>query len=227
MKKSLKIEFNSVKFDAIICLNGDMPELEVFYNLSDLPLIAADGAANNLFKNNLNPNYIIGDIDSIESELLKLNFNNIQLFHLSDQDINDFEKCLMFAKIKGWENLLIFGFSGGLLEHTLNNWSVFKRFSKLMNLCIYDKDRYGFSISKSVEVSTKINEIISLIPEPSVKLTTKNLNWNLDKEILSLGIKEGARNISLGESIELTIFSGQLLIFCDARLPYIPNYIIS
>ena len=38
--------FKNKKFDLAICLNGDIPNKEIFNLLKGIPLIAADGAYN-------------------------------------------------------------------------------------------------------------------------------------------------------------------------------------
>ena len=38
------------RFDAVVCLNGTIPSDEVFEHIMERPLIAADGAATQLFE---------------------------------------------------------------------------------------------------------------------------------------------------------------------------------
>jgi thiamine pyrophosphokinase len=111
---------------------------------------------------------------------------------------------------------------GGLLEHTLNNWSVFSRFSKIMNLCIYDSGRYGFSVSDSVLLHVRKGEIISLVPQTRALVKTEGLNWELNDEYLGIGSREGARNFALTTRVRISVRKGALLVFCDPRLPYSP-----
>ncbi len=217
-----KINIDSKVFSAVICLNADLPEIEIFTKISGIPIIAADGAADKLFKLNILPDYIIGDLDSCTIDLFKNKIPDNRIIQLTEQDTNDFEKCLKYCISLGYIDILIIGFHGGELEHTFNNWSVFKRFSKIMNLCIFDKNRYGFTISSDTEINVKLNEIISLIPQPSSIVKTYNLKWGLDNEVLELGTREGARNIALSENIRINVSSGEILLFIDSRLPYCP-----
>ena len=82
-------------------------------------------------------------------------FNTDTLIKYEDQDSNDFEKVLRYCRERNIDNNLIVGFHGGELEHTLNNWSVFSRYSKYMSLVIYDYDRYGFIINNSSKIKLK------------------------------------------------------------------------
>lgn len=199
-----------------------MPLVSLFKQLSDIPVIAADGAANKLADIGIIPDYIIGDMDSFDGDDT-LVFQNSVILSNPDQETNDFEKILRFALEKKFERLLVAGFHGGELEHTLNNWSVFIRFARHLNLCIYDKDRYGIVANSSLKLKTIPNEIISLIPQPEAVITTHNLRWALNKEQLKLGSREGARNRATADEISIEIHSGEILIFFENKIPWAPN----
>jgi thiamine pyrophosphokinase len=216
------INIKSKIFSAVLCLNADLPEIGIFEKIKGIPLFAADGAADKLFELNISPDYIIGDLDSFSIDLYTNKIPLSRIIHISEQDTNDFEKNLKYAMNLGYKDILIVGFHGGELEHTLNNWSVFKRFSKIINLCIFDRNRYGFTIDSCVEIPVHENEIISLIPQPTALLKTHNLKWELDNEVLELGTREGARNIALSNSININVLSGEILLFIDSKLPYCP-----
>jgi thiamine pyrophosphokinase len=220
-KKITDIRF-SEKFDCIICLNTDMPPVSLFRQLSDIPVIAADGAANRLAEIGIIPDFIIGDMDSFNGDDTVV-FQNSVILSNPDQETNDFEKILRFAIEKKYSRMLVAGFHGGELEHTLNNWSVFIRFARLLNLCIYDKDRYGIVANSSLRLQTKLNEIISIIPQPEAVITTHNLRWALTKEQLRLGSREGARNRATTDEISIEIHSGEILIFFENKIPWAPN----
>ncbi len=212
-----KISFNN-KFDACIILNADYPELNFFDKVTDIPIIAADGAANRMLKENRRIDYIIGDLDSLDQNLEVP--SNIKLIQIKDQETNDFEKALRFCLDNNYTKVLVAGFHGGELEHSLNNWSVFTRFSKVLDLCIFDKGRYGFSVRENVTIDSHEGETVSLIPQCSCTLSTSKLKWELNNEELAIGVREGARNVSLAECFSLTIYQGELIVFVDAKLPF-------
>jgi len=222
-KNYTRLSFGKLKFDAAICLNSVLPSAAEFANLGSLPILAADGAALRLKKIGVEPDVIVGDLDSLSEEELA-NFNKEKIIFEPDQNTNDFEKILMYAQSMNYQSVLILGIHGGELEHTLNNWSVFARWSKLLNLALFDADRYGISVDKSIVAEVKTGETISLIPLTETLITTKNLKWQLTEEILQLAVREGARNIAESDSITLEIHRGELLLFIDGRLPYAPSY---
>jgi len=220
----MKITFENNFFEAIVCLNGDLPDSRIFGKFPGLPILAADGAAIKLSKLNIMPDYIIGDLDSILNEINNNLFKNTIIIHKPDQNSNDFEKVLRYACEINLNKIIILGFHGGALEHTLNNWSVLSKMSKIMNLCIYDYFRYGICIDKSISFDTKKDEIISLLPMKKTFLTTKNLKWELNNEFLELGSREGARNQATGCLVKIDIQSGELFLFFDERIPFCPKF---
>lgn len=211
-------------FDAVLCLDANLPGREVFGILEGLPIIAADGAALRLHEKGVPFDYVVGDLDTFYSEPAHKEIDVAKIRHYPDQETNDFEKALVYALSQGYDRILVIGFHGGLLEHSLNNWSVFAKFSQKANLCIYDKGRYGIAATGNLEMLLIKDEIVSLIPQPEAIVSTRGLSWELDEEELKLGKREGARNKAIAERIELTIHAGSLLIFIDQRLPGAPVY---
>ncbi|MBD1208200.1 MAG: thiamine diphosphokinase [Ignavibacteria bacterium] len=210
--------------DVILCLNGLLPHTSVFEQLAPIPIVAADGAANQLQNKGLLPHHIIGDLDSISKNLgYWEQQKKINIVEVAEQNSTDFEKSLEYIHHKGYSSSLICGLHGGEFDHTLNNWSILMRYGKSMRLAAYEEDRFAMPVYESVRFSTTPGEMISLIPQPSVCLTTDGLEWNLQKEELALGIREGARNRATKEIVTLEIHSGSLLLFQTAFLPYIPQ----
>ena len=70
---------------------------------------------------------MVGDLDSIESEVLqylRIRLPPSQLHYLHDQDSTDLEKCLQLLANDGQEQIVIAGGLGGNLGQTLSNLSV-------------------------------------------------------------------------------------------------------
>ncbi|MDQ1266886.1 MAG: thiamine pyrophosphokinae [Bacteroidota bacterium] len=214
-------------FDCMICLNGSIPGSDFFSLLKDVPLLAADGAALKLFDIGVSPDYVIGDLDSFYSSEKSSDFPDTKIIFLPDQEHNDFEKTLTYCLDNGFKSALIAGFHGGELEHTLNNWSILKKFSDKLQICVYDQGRYCLPLKFSVNLNVKTGEMISIIPQPEALLTTVNLQWELKNESLSLGVREGARNRALSEDITIEIHSGEILLVIDCRLPLAPKYVLN
>ncbi|MBX3044566.1 MAG: thiamine diphosphokinase [Candidatus Kapabacteria bacterium] len=217
-----ELKFIESQFEAIICLNANLPDKEFYLLFNGIKIIAADGAAYKLKSLGIQPDIIIGDFDSLEPDKLIDDFAGSEILKVSDQDSNDFEKVLKHCMKSKLKNLLITGIHGGELEHTLNNLSVLVKYCSELNFCVYDSGRYGILVSESLFFVSMPYEIISLIPQPKARLTTKNLRWELKDDVLEFGIREGARNESSGQCIEIELHEGRYLLFIDSREPSSP-----
>ncbi|MCX6140780.1 MAG: thiamine diphosphokinase [Candidatus Kapabacteria bacterium] len=219
----IELKHTSTPFDAVICLNGAIPPAEQFEMVMDRPLIAADGAAESLYHLGIVPEFVVGDFDSLSTDALSLLRDSSELVVDVNQETNDFEKALLFAQSMVWDRVLVLGIHGGDLEHTLNNWSVMMRFGRIMNLVALDRERYGIPVYDSFTYAASPNELLSLIPQPHARISTKGLQWGLVDELLELGTREGARNRAGSGAVEVHIHSGALFFFCDAVFPLAPE----
>jgi thiamine pyrophosphokinase len=62
------------------------------------------------------------------------------------------------------------------------------------------------------------DEIVSIIPQPQVRISTSGLKWPLADEVLALGSREGARNRATEKSVTITVHDGSALVFVSSRL---------
>ncbi|GIV51728.1 MAG: thiamine pyrophosphokinase [Candidatus Kapaibacterium sp.] len=204
---------------ALVSLSGIIPPPADLARLCYDTVVAADGSAWQLLERGIVPHVIVGDLDSLRRiPNPEAAFPSSEIIHVPDQDSTDFEKALRLGLDRGIEEFIVVGMNGGELEHTLNNWSVFLRYSKRATLEVFDSGRIGRAVFSSLALPTSPGEMISLIPQPRVRLTTRGLVWELHDEILELGSREGARNQARDRLVELDVHEGSVLVFSDAPL---------
>ncbi len=202
---------------ALLSLSGILPPPAELSRLRYDTVIAADGSAWQLIERGIVPHVIVGDLDSLRRiPNPEVAFPSSEIVHVPDQDSTDFEKSLLLGLDRGIAEFVVVGMNGGELEHTLNNWSVFLRYSKRASLEVFDSGRIGRAVFSSLALPTSPGEMISLIPQPRVRLTTRGLVWELHDEILELGSREGARNQARDRLVELDVHEGSVLVFSDA-----------
>lgn len=206
-----------MKTKAVIFLNGVFPHRKVITlntNKNDY-LIAADGAANYLKKIQITPDIILGDLDSIDKNVLNYFLGrDIPVVKYTEQETTDFEKSLNFVTQSGMKDVIIFGFTSLRPDHSLNNFSVMKRFYKKLNIKFIDNDFIIEFIKKSISFNYKKKQLISLLPFPAARgITTKGLRYSLKNESLSLGVREGTLNIATSDKISISFWSGDLILF--------------
>ena len=113
-------KLSNCHYRSVLCLNGELPGAH-FFRQNTLPLIAADGAANKLVKMQLTPEIIIGDLDSVNSDI-RLQHS---VLHKPCQNSSDFQKALDYLEVHQLLPTIIVGVSGGRIDHILNNVNIF------------------------------------------------------------------------------------------------------
>ena len=204
---------------ALLFINGDSPR--TIPNLSGYDLIACtDGAFHYLKELNFpldKLDFISGDFDShkIEEEIIHQAQNHqFEIIETPDQNKTDFHKALEIIIEKGFENIDVFGGSGGEQDHFLGNLSVAFAFKDKANLRFFDKHSSYYFIPKKFTISDVKGKMISLMPFPIAKnIETKGLKWPLYKEDLILGERIGTRNIAENKDVTIKYNQGDLLIF--------------
>lgn len=212
---------SACRMRALVSLSGTLPPAGDLRRLRYDTVIAADGSAWQLLERGIIPHIVVGDLDSFRQRpYAETAFPGTHILHIPDQESTDFEKALRTGMDFGATEFLVVGMNGGELEHTLNNWSILLRYSHRVPIAVFDAGRLGQVVSSSLHLATEPGEVISLIPQPRARLTTRGLVWELSDEILELGNREGARNQARLPHVELTVHEGSLMVFYDAFAPW-------
>jgi thiamine pyrophosphokinase len=197
---------NLSEYRSIICLDGDI-SCDFIRGLRKLklPIFAADGAANTLIKNGIEPDVIIGDLDSVNNELLQ----NRKHIKIESQDNTDFEKSLDFVEQNSMAPAIVFGISGGYIDHILGNISIFSR-TKCVAVC---DDMIAMIIRDKKSFNLPVNTKISIFGIPSCIIKSEGLKWELNNEELSISEQNSCSNRTSSNTLKLKILDGQALVF--------------
>ncbi len=201
----------------IIFLNGKAPGLKIIKKFLENRsfIIAADGGANFLIKARIKPDLILGDLDSIKKTTVEyFRKRKVRIRKIKDQDTNDFEKALMYCRGTKFKDIIVFGATGLRTDHTLNNFSVLKRYQRTLDIRLISDEFEIFYLKKSYKFQYKPNETISLLALPvAYKIKTSGLMYELNNENLEFGIRESTLNKSVSDTIQISHQSGSLLLF--------------
>lgn len=178
-------------------------------------MIAADGASDFLCKHNIIPDYIIGDLDSVSPETLQsFQKEKVIVKKIAEQEHNDLEKCIMFALYKEWNKITVIGYGGKRIDHTINNFSILKKYYKKCDIRFLDDEFEIFITDKPVEFAYKAGEIISIQGFPkAIGVNTSGLEYPLNTENLEFGVRGGALNKAVKDTVKISLREGELLIF--------------
>lgn len=197
---------------AFILLNGLEPS--VFPELSQYDVVCAiDGAYNHFEKNNIIPDLVTGDFDSIHSIP-----TTVEVINTPDQNYTDFDKALLILKERGYFNIDVYGGSGKEHDHFLGNISTALQWKAKLNITFFDDFGSYFFIEESVELANLKGRNISLIPFPiATEISTKGLQYPLKNESLTFGERIGTRNKISENTVTISYKSGSLLIYVSNK----------
>lgn len=180
-------------------------------------IICADGGAEYAFYNGIVPDLLIGDMDSIDSNILDFYIKKgvkIERYAV-EKDYTDTEICVERAIQYGATEICIAAGVGGRIDHSLGN--IFLLFS------IMDKGIKGYIASEQecvyisrsyLELSGNPGDIISLIPlRGSVRgVYTEGLKYTLFNGELPFGRALGVSNEMLSNRCAIRVESGEVLV---------------
>ena len=172
-------------------------------------IIATDGAANSLLKNNITPHYVVGDLDSIDSgtqDSVKHTINT------PDQSKTDLEKALEWCVDNNYLSLSIFGISGKSEDHFLGNFFTINEFVDQIQCVIYTDYSIITPCVGENEFDSFPGQAVSLITLQNHSIVSSmNLEYPLDSYKLVPSSK-AIRNKSLGTSFTIEC-SEPLMVF--------------
>ncbi len=206
----------------IVLANGKPPRKGVITYLLKSgysTLICADGGANSARKLNIIPDFVIGDLDSIEKDTLKIFSKNSVVKQVKRQNDTDVEKCLKFAIKKGFDEAVLIGVTGDRLDHTFCNLGIVLKFFDKIKLNIVAENSYLTAHRNNVEIKTAPGETISLYGfDSKTKITSKGLKYTLKNTALPFGVRESTSNVALAGKVDLKIKGGRIFIVRDYKV---------
>ena len=201
------------RYKSLLCLNGELPDV-TFFKENRLPVIAADGAANQLHAIGIRPNIIIGDLDSASTVVLE----TTQSLHLPCQNSNDFQKTLGYLRDNALLPSIVVGINGGCLDHVLNNINIFMGTECLL----YAPPLRGFVLNalKKITLTLPLNTKISLLGIPQAPVSSTGLKWELSLSELAFPGATSCYNRVMQETITLEVHQGDVLVLIYENISF-------
>jgi thiamine pyrophosphokinase len=203
---------------AVVVANGVLPDLTLFSPLlkaADM-IVAADGAAGALLRAGRRPTAILGDMDSLPSDLLAtwragggetLNFP-------PEKDETDLELALHYALHHGARHIAVLGALGGRLDHELANLLLLAApLLDGIDAAVLDRHTRAVAVKDKVELAGRPGDLLSLLPitARATGIVTAGLKYHLKGETLFLGPTRGVSNVFVQERIAVRLATGVLL----------------
>lgn len=102
----------------------------------DIEYIGVDGGLESLLSQNIVPKIIVGDFDSIQDHSLIEKYSKIQLPVVKDD--TDLAKAIEYALSCGYNDIELFGVTGGRIDHFMAVLCLLKRYRNV-KITIYDE----------------------------------------------------------------------------------------
>lgn len=193
LKKHLKIN----KYDIIIAVDKGLEALDIL---------------------NINPNYVVGDFDSIDKTILRKYENTqIEIIKLNpEKDLTDTHSAINLAIGLKSKKIIIIGAIGTRLDHTIANIHILKlAIDKGINIKIINETNEITLINNSIKIYKDQNyKYISLIPLTTTveNITLKGFKYPLTKRTLYIGDSLGISNEQLQQEGEIQLEKGILIL---------------
>ncbi len=203
----------------IIIANGKSPSkkvVEYFITKGFSTIICADGGANSAKKIGIIPDFIIGDLDSVEPNTIKHFKNQSTIIQYKRQNDTDVEKCLKFAISKKYKEAVLLGVTGNRLDHTICNLGIVIKFFDKIKIYLSAENSFLSAYKKSISFKSNVGETISLYAfDKKTFITSTGLKYPLIKSNLAFGEKESTSNVSISDKVGLKINGGIVFVIRD------------
>lgn len=203
---------------AVIFANADIEDYSFCGEyIKDAVIISCDGGMRHTMRLGITPDYIVGDFDSVQPEVLNYYKNmNIELKQVPcRKDETDMELGINHAVELGANDITLIGGIGSRLDHTLANIFQLIKLERLgikgrlvnekniITLCTSREDIYG-----------KKGDIVSFIPITDIVtgVSNKGLEYPLNNAVMHMDSPMGVSNVMKGNHAEYSFESGMALI---------------
>jgi thiamine pyrophosphokinase len=162
------------------------------------------------------PNYIIGDFDSVDGNLLEEYRGKSKIIQIKRQNDTDIEKCLKYALKQKFSEAVLLSVTGDRLDHSFCNLGIALKFHDEINARIISETSLLSVYEKHAIIATKKGEYISLYAfDSKTKITSKGLRYQLFNTQLPFGIRESTSNVAVADEVDLIIKSGKIFVIRD------------
>lgn len=207
---------------ACIVLNGEVKDYDklrdIILSKKYSTIIGIDGGANHLHKMNIVPEYVVGDLDSIENDVLDyLTEKGCEFYkYPCKKNETDSELGILLAMEK--ENMCIdfYAALGGRIDHELANIGLlyYSLNKGLYPRIITETEDIYILEDDELSIAGKPGDLVSVIPfkGDAKGVTLRGLEYPLDEFDMEYSIPRGISNVMVEDVCEINVIDGCLLI---------------
>lgn len=206
------IDFQFESYTVIVA-DGIFPQHQIplGYLKNAKRIICCDGSVQNLILAGMQPEAIVGDLDSLNDELANRFADRI--FLDESQDTNDLTKAVLWCSEMGYKDIVIVGATGKREDHTIGNISLLAEYIKDMNVLMVTDTGILRPFLTSSEISSFPGQQVSIFSiDPETEVTSSGLRYPLNRT----KVKNwwfATLNEALGVSFSLEFNFGRVIVY--------------
>ena len=204
------------KLHALLIGNGDPVPPAFLRTLAAQAdaVFAADGGADACARARLEPQAVIGDLDSV-SPALKRRWAD-KLLCVNTQQNTDLEKSLRYLIKQGFSSCTLAGFWGGRADFAVGNLLALLRFAHKIKLRAVTPAETVYPVLKSMRLPCTKGKRVSLIAVKNCRgVTLKGLKYPLQNASVALGSTLTLSNVARANAFEVSLRTGALLVYTE------------
>jgi thiamine pyrophosphokinase len=173
-------------------------------------IIAVDSGYENLTKHDLKPDVLIGDLDSVDEELINIaKSEGVEIFEFNkDKDESDFELAINYSISIEAGSITIIGGENGEIDHLFSIYNIISN-CKFDNGITWLYENYIMNFESTAIFSLPKGEKFSIIPISNLEnLNIEGSKYELHDTFLPKGSSRTIRNESIGKEITVSCSTG-------------------
>jgi thiamine pyrophosphokinase len=205
------IDYHTEAYTVIVA-DGSFPQhgIPLGYLKNAKQIVCCDGSTQSLLLFGIEPDAIVGDLDSLSNELANRFADRI--YQDENQETNDLTKAVMWCIETGYRDIVIVGGTGKREDHTIGNISLLADYIGNVNAIMVTDTGIFRPLLKSSEIMSFPGQQVSVFSiDPETEVTSHGLKYPLNQTKLT-NWWFATLNESLGESFSLD-FSGRLIVY--------------
>ena len=205
-------DFQSESYTVIVA-DGIFPQHQIplDYLKNAKRIICCDGSTQNLILAGMQPDAIVGDLDSLSDDLATRFADRI--FLDESQYTNDLTKAVSWCNEKGYKDIVIVAATGKREDHTIGNISLLVEYTRDMNVLMVTDTGILRPLLKSSKISSFQGQQVSIFSiDPETKVTSLGLKYPLNRTKIN-NWWFATLNESLGDSFSLEFDQGRVIVY--------------